>query len=118
MRVDLDVKRLIENIDGSIDLFADFSDLSNKRFTDKDGREVLYLNLCGFPLWTIFSYLTKDGGKELYNELFVKDDAIMNAFKSFAEEYGYAGATVKLQERDCFVIPRLGLYKNIDINKK
>lgn len=111
MRVDLNVKKLVNSIDGSIDLFADFSDLSNKRFTDKDGREVLYLHLCGFPLWDIFGYLTKDGGKELYNELFIKDDTIMNAFKSFAEEYGYAGATVKLEEHKDYVIPRLGLYK-------
>lgn len=65
-----------------------------------------------------YDILSIDGAaEELFNDLFIKDDTIMKAFKTFAEGYGYVDVDIKLIEGGSVKFPQFMMYK-IDINVK
>lgn len=73
--------------------------------------------------WGEFMKIPIDDAKEVFDELFVKDDTILNEFQLFAENNGYVGAVIKPNDSDAEYfghvgIPHFLVYKNIDINVK
>jgi hypothetical protein len=116
MKANLNVEKLINDIVYYIEVCAHEEEISNEKLHIKDG--YVFKSLNTGDVFDIFYYLTKDGGKELYNELFIKDDTIMKTFKSFVEKYGYTGQTVKLEEHKDYVMPIFYLSKSKDTYKK
>lgn len=53
--------------------------------------------------------------RDLFDELFIENNTVLNELKKFATKHGYADAKI---ERDYDDYPRFILYKNININKK
>lgn len=114
MKVDLNIKELIGSVAYYINEIADEDNISNDTMKDYDGCDLKYFN--PKDELGIFRFLSVESGKELFNELFVKDDTIMNAFKSFADDYGYVATPIELEDYDDYVYPSFTMRKKIDIN--
>lgn len=114
MRVNLNVKELISSVAYYIEEIADEDNITNDTLRDEDGCELKFFHTK--DELDIFRFLSVESGKELFNELFVKDDTIMNAFKSFAEDYGYVAKPIELDDYDDYAYPIFQMRKKIDIN--
>ena len=98
MKKNINVKKLIKRAVDYIKTIADEDDIFNYKLHIKNG--CVTQSLDTGETFNIFEYLTKDGGKELFNELFIKDDTIIKAFKEFAEKYGYVDAAIEIEDCD------------------
>lgn len=97
MKLDLNVEKLIDDVAYYIEKNAGEDNIMHcNDCIDRNGRILNLLRVR--KLDNIFDYLSADDSKELYNELFVKDDRILNAFKSFAEDHHYADVSIECEE--------------------
>lgn len=113
MKIDLSVEQLIRDIANSIRM--DYSDDNIERCYDYARENHVVFTLNKRPL-RIFRYLDcAEEAEKLFNELFVKDDRILNTFKKFAIGRHYADAAIKLNKYDYSrPTPMLLLYKSKD----
>ena len=110
MKINLNVEKLIDDVAYYIEKNAGEDNIIHcNDCIDGNGHILNFLRVR--KLDNIFDYLSADDSKELYNELFVKDDRILNTFKSFAEDHHYVDAVIECEEdEDIYGSPTLNFY--------
>lgn len=112
MKLNVNVEKLIRDTENSIWLDCSYD---NIKHCDEYPRENLIVFKLEIEPLNIFRYLSRDDAKELYNELFIKDDRILKALKVFAKRKHFDDVAIE-QHNNCFGIPKpmLLLYKSKD----
>lgn len=113
-----DIKSYIEEIPNCSKYYIFTGD---DKQVDNNGRIINYLlkNNGLDDIFYSYDILSIDGAaEELFNDLFIKDDTVMKAFKTFALAHNYVDVDIKLKECGSVKLPIFTMYKNIDINVK
>lgn len=105
MKLNVSVEQLIRDTANNIRM--DYSDDNIKRCNDYVRKNHIVFKLVKRPLY-VFRCIHNDEAKELFNEVFIKDDRILKELKKFAERKHFDDAAIKLDEDGR---PMLVLYK-------